>query len=292
MVRRPLTPGGVICALVLLGALVRPTDVLAQKKKNAAARAGAPPPLRIATYYRRINIVVNDSGAQIPASTTEGFQYFFLRERAGKGTHMLSIARIPMGVSEDELRHAATTGKLDALDLTFLGGPGMPDTSGVRLAQLDLRRGRYFLMVESVDERGRRHVVPGGMGVLRAIGITKFAAPLPPPTHAVVQLEDDGIDISQGLTPGRDNMLQVKNVGLRDHELVVRHLAPGATRADVVRWLETRKGPRPFMPMGGTTRISRGKTIYIVVPLPKGEYLFSCDLPGHGHGASKLVQLK
>jgi len=291
MVRRPLTPGGVIGALVLLGALARPTDVLAQKKKQNGA-AGTAPALRIVTNYRRINIVVNDSGAQIPESTTEGFQTFFLRERAGKGTHMLSIARIPMGVSEDEIRHAATTGKLDALELTFLGGPGMPDTSGVRAAQIDLRRGRYFLMVESVDEHGRRRVVPGGMGVLRAIGITRFAVALPPPTHALVRLKDDEITLSQPLSPDRENVLQVENLGPRDHELVVRHLAPGASRADVVRWLDVRKGPPPFAQAGGTTRISRGKSIYVFLPLTKGEYLLSCDIPGHGHEPSKLVAVK
>jgi hypothetical protein len=265
-------------ALALLAVFAPTADAGAQGTRAGGRKRR----FSVATNFRQIHIYVADSGATIPETTTEGLQTFFLHEQEARGTHELLVRRIPAGMSEDEVVRAVSAGRLDGLALSALGGPGIPDTTGNAAVQIDVRPGRYLIAVQSVDARGRRRIAQGDFGVLRVIGIVRYNVAVPPLIHSLVRIKDDAITLSRGIDAG-PTILQVEDVGPSAHELVVRKLKPGTTRAAAIRWLEAREGPAPFTQVGGVTMLSRGRSAYVYLPFEKGEYLLSCDLGGHGH---------
>lgn len=273
-------------ALALLVVFAPPVDAGAQGTRAGGRKRR----FGIATNYRQIHIYVSDSGAIIPATTTEGLQTFFLHEQTEKGSHELLVRRIPAGMSEEEVSRAVSAGRLSALELSAFGGPGVPDTTGNTAVQIDVRPGRYLLAVQTIDARGRRRIAQGDFGVLRVIGIVRYNVAVPPLIHSLVRLKDGGITLSRGIDAGAV-VLQVEDVGPAEHELVIRKLTPGTTRAAAIQWLETRKGPAPFTQVGGVTQLSRGRSVYAYLQFTKGDYLFSCDLGGHGHRPYELSTL-
>ena len=79
--------------------------------------------------------------------------------------------------------------------------------------------------------------------------------------------------------------------GTRTHEVILSRLLPGRTTRDFITWVNTRQGPSPVIPSGGTTDLPPGGSMVIDVTLVPGTCSMVCRAidpgdhrPHDGHG--------
>jgi len=94
-----------------------------------------------------------------------------------------------------------------------------------------------------------------------------------------------------GALHARRLLLRVENAGRQDHEFLLQRLAPGKTLADVRAWVDGgRRAPRPLSRIFlGTTRVSPGQAMVLMIDLPAGDYRLTCLVPDARDGQPHLA---
>ena len=149
-----------------------------------------------------------------------------------------------------------------------------------------LEAGRHvFACMHGFDD-GTNHL---SRGMLRAF--TVIARPPPasaeraPHADATITMNDYGYKLTGKLSAGR-RMIRLVNAGPQEHHMMLQKMLPGRTLAEVNKWQEGgRKGERPVRPIfWGTTRQSKGATLYATVDLEPGGYVLVCLVPDAADG--------
>jgi len=81
----------------------------------------------------------------------------------------------------------------------------------------------------------------------------------------------------------------VQNVGKQHHEVELVQLAPNATVADFMKWLEKMEGPPPGKPLGGVAGMEPGMSEYFTADFTPGNYALICFLPDANDGKPHFV---
>jgi hypothetical protein len=243
---------------------------------------------------RVVTIIATDYAFDALDTIPAGLTTFKMLNRGGEW-HQAVV----MGASAktwDEVRTAMMAPGPIAPWLSFPAGPGVAVGGDSSNATARLEPGNYFIVCFLPSPDGVTHVMKGMVRrlVVAPAPLTASAPPAEPHADVVVTLSDYAFALSTPLTAGT-HTIRVENAGPQLHELGIERLAPGATVADVRRWMTGgMKGTPPTRPVGGFVGPDVGKKGWFTVTLAPGKYLLGCYVPdakdGQPHVAHGMVQ--
>src|SRR5687768_3273382 len=206
-----------------------------------------------------VTVVATDHAFDAPASIRAGVTAIRLINR-GKTDHHIVVLRLPAGVSLEEYERSVTRKGARKLPLAAYGGPETPvNANDVASVIVELRPGRYVLTCEYRFPDGTNHASRGMFVMLNVFPASRVALQVLPTADATVAMKDHSFALSTPLVAG-PQVLRVDNRGAQEHQMVIGRLLPGRKTSDVLAWLRTGKGERPYVYSGGTTRQSPGRT--------------------------------
>ena len=226
---------------------------------------------------RVLNVVASDGSIETPPTVPAGLTIIRLTIK-GNVRREVVVHRVPEGTTSAELVRGAAGRPERWFEHWSFGGPGVPrDSAFDASATLDLRPARYVVVAYEVDSAGRprgdrfvwREVIAIAASVLIPV---RFALP-----DVTIHVLDSKITTLGGVRSGQ-RIVQVENVGIRPHELLIGRLAPGKTIEDVRRWDRDRGASPPFVYVGGLTPMSSGMTVQTRLMLQKGVYVVLCAM--------------
>lgn len=236
----------------------------------AAAVIGGIPPV--------VTVTARDHAFEAPDTISSGAVTFRLRD-LGPTSHHLIVFRLDDSVSMREFYDAMRPGVVTPPGISSLGGPESDEE-----VTLFLRPGKYALGCLKDFTDGTTHL---GRGMFRALTVVRGKGTEEPAPRAdvTVTMRNYTFEFSGPLKAGR-RILRLENAGPQEHHILLQRLEPGKTLADVERWIAGgRKRPRPLSPVFfGTSRQSRGETVYVAIDLTPGVYLIICRIPDAGDG--------
>ena len=242
-----------------------------------------PPPASLARTSaepRLVIVTARDHAFEAPDTIASGVVTFRLKD-LGPTSHHLIVFRLDDSVSLRRFYEGMRSGVVTPAGIAALGGPESKED-----VTLVLRPGRYVLGCLKDFDDGTTHL---GRGMFRAMTVvpgTVAQRTEPAPRGDVtVTMRNYAFELSGPLRAGR-RVLRLENAGPQEHHILLQRLMPGKTKADVERWMAGgRKGERPVSPvLFGTSRQSRGETVYVTLELERGAYLFICRIPDAGDG--------
>lgn len=229
---------------------------------------------------RIVNVTARDHAFEAPDSIASGVVTFRLND-LGPTKHHLIVFRLDDSVSLPEFYEGMRAGIVTPTGIAALGGP--EDKESVTLV---LRPGRYVLGCLKDFEDGATHLSRGMFREMTVVpGSAAQRAEPAPRADVTVTMRNYEFQLSEPLRAGR-RVLRLENAGPQEHHILLQRLEPGKSKADVERWMAAgRTGKRPLSPVFfGTSRQSRGETLYVTVELERGAYLFICRIPDAGDG--------
>ncbi len=240
-----------------------PADAVLAETGDAAT---APPVIEVAAgdfFYEMADTIA--AGAVTLQLTT-----------TGQEMHHLQLVRLAEGKTAEEF-FAAMQGEAPPPWAELVGGPNVPipnaTTSSVTL---NLAPGTYVAMCMIPSPDGSLHVAKG-MSKTVVVAPSENGAALPVATAKMTLVDYDFV-MDAPLRAG-PQILEVTTAMGQPHEVVIVKLAPGATAAQFVAWVQTMEGPPPATPIGGTVGLNQGLTNYVHLDLEPGEYGLFCFLP-------------
>ena len=247
-----------------------------------------------------MRVVATDYAFQAPDTIPAGRTEIRLLNK-GPDLHHVSLFRLTNGKRMADLVEALKVpGPLPAW-ATDVGGPNTPAPGGEANATLTLEPGRYAMLCFIPARDGQMHLMKGMMKevtVVRAAGArarpastTAAGAPRP---DVVMTMRDYAFDLSAPITAGT-RTVRVRNAGPQPHEVLIARLAPGATAAQLLAFIEKpTDGPPPGTPVGGTTGMANGRDNDVTIDFTPGEYALICFVPdakdGKPHFAHGMVR--
>jgi len=239
------------------------------------ARAAAEPAV---TGPGIVTVVARDYSFEAPDTISAGAVTWRLRD-LGASAHHLIVFRLDDSISLRDFYERMRPGIVTPSGIASLGGPESREE-----VTLVLRPGRYVLGCLKDFDDGTTHLSRGMFRPLTVVAVPGGGEPAPR-ADVTVTMRNYAFELSGALRPGQ-RILRIDNTGPQDHHLLIQRLEPGRTLADVERWIAGgRKGPRPISPIFfGTSRQSRGETLYVAVNLAIGTYLFICRVPDAADG--------
>lgn len=191
----------------------------------------------------------------------------------GDRAYELRIYRLTAGVSVDSFVTAGTRARNGHLALTSVGGPGAPADSGrPQTTVIPLSAGRYMLVAAPLDNDGALELSKHRYRQLTVVRTATLSATPEMPSNTVITIGRGSVKASVPVRPG-GTLLRIENKGRGEHGLAIARLRAGQSRADVVRWMRSRRGTQPFDYVAGTSPMSAGRWLVLSVPLGSGEYL-------------------
>jgi len=212
----------------------------------------------------------------VPAGLTE---FRFLNK--GPALHHLAILKLAGGKTVDDLRAALANPGPPPAWVKELGGPNAPAPGLESNATLMLEPGNYVLIC-FVDIGGPPHFAKGMLRPLRVVPAKGASAPRPK-ADVTMKLVDYNYELSSPIHAGT-RTIRVQNVGKQHHEVELVQLAPSATVADFMKWMEKMEGPPPGKPLGGVAGMEPGMSEYFRADFTPGNYALICFLPDAGDG--------
>jgi hypothetical protein len=229
---------------------------------------------------RIVEVTARDHAFQAPDSIASGVVTFRLND-LGPTKHHLIVFRLDDSVSLEEFYQGMRAGVATPAGIAALGGPESKES--VTLVML---AGRYVLGCLKDFDDGTTHLSRGMFREMTVVpGSAAEQAEPPPQADVTVTMHNYSFELSGPLRAGR-RVLRLESAGPQEHHILLQRLAPGKSKADVERWMAGgRTGARPVSPVFfGTSRQSRGETLYITVDLERGSYLFICVIPDASDG--------
>jgi hypothetical protein len=274
--RRALLLAAGAFALIACGKTDTAADAVADSTAVAAAPA-APNVVEISAgdyFYTMADTLL--SGATTFRLTTNGQEM-----------HHVQLVRVPDDKGIDELMGAMQGGGPAPEWAEFVGGPNAPTPmSGTSSVTLDLQPGKYIALCVIPSPDGAPHVAKG-MSKTLVVTQNPAAAALPAAT-ITMSLTDYDFALSAPLTAG-SHVMQVTNNAEQEHEVFIAKLAPGATAAQLLSWIEKPNGPPPGEAMGGTVGMDKGMSNLVHLDLTPGEYALLCFIPDAKDGKPHFV---
>jgi len=216
----------------------------------------------------------------VPAGLTE---FRFLNK--GPALHHLAILKLAGGKTVEDLRAALANPGPPPAWVKELGGPNAPAPGLESNATLMLEPGNYVLIC-FVDIGGPPHFAKGMLRPLRVVP-AKGSAPRPR-ADVTMKLVDYDYELSSPIRAGT-RTIRVQNVGKQHHEVELVQLAPNATVADFMKWMEKMEGPPPGKPLGGVAGMEPGMSEYFTTDFTPGNYALICFLPDTNDGKPHFV---
>lgn len=204
----------------------------------------------------------------------------------GTELHHVQLVRVPDDKSLEDVMGAMQAGPPPEW-ANFVGGPNAPTPmSGTSSVTLDLQPGKYIALCVIPSPDGTPHVAKG-MSKTFVVTQNPAAAALPAAT-VTMSLTDYDFALSTPLTAG-SHVMQVTNNAEQEHEVFIAKLAPGATAAQLLSWIEKPEGPPPGEAMGGTVGMDKGASNLVHLDLTPGEYALICFIPDAKDGKPHFV---
>jgi len=217
----------------------------------------------------------------VPAGLTE---FRFLNK--GPALHHLAILKLAGGKTVEDLRAALANPGPPPAWVKELGGPNAPAPGLESNATLMLEPGNYVLIC-FVDIGGPPHFAKGMLRPLRVVP-AKGASAARPRADVTMKLVDYNYELSSPIRAGT-RTIRVQNVGKQHHEVELVQLAPNATVADFMKWMEKMEGPPPGKPLGGVAGMEPGMSEYFTTDFTPGNYALICFLPDTNDGKPHFV---
>lgn len=205
-------------------------------------------------------------------------------QNRGAEPHMAQFLRLNPGVAPEQVQGALRQGPAAAAPLvTSAGGPGLVMPGATSEVVLDLRAGQYLIacFFPAPD-----HVTHAAKGMLLPLTVAPPTTVAPMPAVAgTITLRDFAFAMPTTFPAGRQ-LYRVVNAGPQDHEMQLQRPAPGKTVGDVLAYFarfadplaDPAAGPPPADLIGGMTALSAGESGTLVLDLPPGEYVATCDI--------------
>lgn len=227
----------------------------------------------------------------IPAGLTE---FRFLNK--GPSLHHMAILKLSGGKTVDDLNAALSKPGPPPSWVKEVGGPNAAAPGLESNATVNLEPGNYALIC-FVDLGGPPHFVKGMVRALRVVPAKGVNAPKPK-ADVTATLVDYNFKLSSPIRSGK-HTIRVHNVGAQHHEIQIVQLVPGASLADLMKWLETMKGPPPGKALGGIAGLEPGMSQYFSADFVAGNYVLICFLPDakdgkphFAHGMTQQIEVK
>jgi uncharacterized cupredoxin-like copper-binding protein len=271
-----ITPWTTLAAVTVLANAACTIDGADEPRGTRQAYAQAP-----AAAPNLVTVTASDFAFASPATIPAGLTTVRL-VNTGKEMHHAQLVRLDEGHTVEELLQAGREhGPMPAW-ARFVGGPNVPAPNGFTEATMQLEAGTYALVCFIPSADGVPHLVKGMVKPLTVVPAQQPAASAPAADVRLV-LRDYAYDITPEITAGR-HVIHVENAAEQPHEVVLLRLEPGKTPQDVMAWEQTRNGPPPAMPVGGTSLLSTGQSNLVTLDFQPGEYVLLCFVPDAGDG--------
>jgi uncharacterized cupredoxin-like copper-binding protein len=226
-----------------------------------------------------VRLEAHDFAFTIPAGAAAGLTRVRLVNR-GPGWHEANIARLPDGETTDSYLAGARTGNPFPAGAVDFGGPGKVAANDSSDVVIDLEPGRYAVVCWHDD-----HVKAGMIATMvvaatdstSATGSRDSAAA--PAVTAEVALEDFRFTHAPETYRRGHNVLRVRNVGQRPHDMTIYRLQPGRTIPELSTWYRSREGEAPALQVGGMVTLAPGKEGLAEIDFEPGSYLVACGTP-------------
>jgi len=196
----------------------------------------------------------------------------------GAETHAVQIARPLAGVTaESFLATFREQGETAALaQVEMVGGVHGVDPGQTVEGVTVLDPGEYLLLCFFPTPDGRSHVVAGMVDAFQVI--RDGERPDAPAAHATIHATDFSLAVPDGFDG--QGVVELRNDGAVDHEVVFLRVADGSTPADVFAWYGgDRSTPPPFRFTGGVAAVQAGGTASVDLDLGPGTYMAVCFIP-------------
>ncbi len=226
-----------------------------------------------------VTVTASDFAFAAPATIPAGLTTVRLVNQ-GTEMHHAQLVRLDEGHTVEELMQSGH-GPMPAW-ARFVGGPNVPAPQGFTEATLQLPAGTYALVCFIPSADGVPHLVKGMVKPITVVPSQQPSAPAPA-ADVRLTLRDYAYEITPEITAGR-HVIHVENAAVQPHEVVFMRLAPGKTPHDLLAWEQSRNGPPPATPVGGTTLLSTGQDNLLQIDFEPGEYALLCFVPDAGDG--------
>jgi hypothetical protein len=194
---------------------------------------------------------------------------------ADEAPHMLLLARLNDGVSQEDLQAALAEAPEAAFGLvTPAGGfgPTMP--------------GQTALITFELPEPGDYIGLDMMSGQMLAFTVTESAAQGErPAADLTVQMLDFGYDLPAEL-PAGEQVWEVVNAGQEPHELILFKVEPGTTPEDLMAAMEADPEGEFAEMAGGVMPMAPGYANFVTLDLAAGDYIAWCFIPSPEHGGA------
>jgi hypothetical protein len=256
-----------------LGALLLMAAFLAGKSGYAFQASPAPgvsSPLEVTTTDESCDITGQMTTAEAP------FAHMTLKNE-GQQPHQIQIVQLQPGKTESDLTADVVRSALaaepgtDPVVKSFVGGPGAVQTGGVEdvLVELPSNESEPAYVVAICSVPGQED-----QGIIKPLDdVPSDGNAATPVADVTISLSDTSIDLPTTVTGGRHTWA-VKNDGTQPHDLVLVVSAPGMTQENIQSFMQSNNGALPLnVAAGGIRILSPGKTGWLQVELPPGQYL-------------------
>jgi hypothetical protein len=256
-----------MAAFVILAAIVAGKSGYALQ---ATPVPGISSPLEVTTTDTSCDITGQMTADEAP------FAHMTLKNE-GQEPHQVQIVQLQPGKTEadltaDVVRSALTAQPgTDPVVKSFLGGPGAVQTGGVEdvLVELPAAEAESAYVVAICSIPGQED-----QGTVKALdNVPSDGNAATPVADVTISLSDTSIDLPTTVNGGRHTWA-VKNDGTQPHDLVLVVSAPGMTQENIQLFMQANNGALPLnVAAGGIRILSPGKTGWLQVELPPGQYL-------------------
>ena len=289
-------------ALVLSLCVLLPAGLSAQHaqhtaaapSRSIAAALGAPVAKKAANI---VTVVTNEYAFEAPASITAGATTFRLVNK-GKELHHVWLVRLEQGkTAADYMQALQAVAKGEAPPPSWaidVGGPQPGVPGALADGTVTLEEGNYVIVCHIPAPDGQPHIAKGMFKPLTVTAAKATPAAATSRVDVTMALRDYDFQFSAPLAAGR-RTVRIVNEAEQFHEAFIVRLMPGKTAQDAMTWVETgMKGPPPMMPVGGTSGLSKGRSMEFTADFTPGEYALLCFLPdakdGKPHIAHGMVK--
>lgn len=230
-----------------------------------------------------ITIDAKEFSYTLPSTIPTGWVDVTLKNTGTVG-HQIAFAQLG-SVSFASFKAAASTTDLKSLSgVQFVGGPNNVDPGQSVTATVHFDAGTYGVACFIPDDKdGKPHAEHGMVGQVTAAPTADSVDTAPTVDGGSVSLSEFTFLPDASFTG--TGTVQIKNVGTQVHELIIEKEAPGKTFADVKNFLLTPPGtpppagPPPFSSAGGIVGLGPNQSVYQVMHLAPGKYVFVCFFP-------------
>ena len=242
---------------------------------------------RRAAELPMVRLEAHDFAFTAPARTAAGLTRVRLVNR-GPGWHEGNIARLPDGETMDTYLAGVRSGNSFPVGAVDFGGPGKVAANDSSDVVIDLEPGRYVVVCWHDDHAKAGMIASMVVSADSTSATQRRDSAGAPAVTGEVALEDFRFTHAPDTYRRGRNVLRVRNVGQRPHDMTFLRLQPGRTIAEFSAWYRSREGDPPALPVGGMVTLAPGKEGLVEIDFEPGSYLVTCGTPEKTPDGTKI----